>query len=108
MFKNAEHRGQPERYKTNLLNHVNDTNPDFEKILKTDMQTRVYGQGEVKMRIFKIYFNRKKKSAQGKKDAGGLSGTKKLEREDSDSDSSSVNDGESSAKMGKGEDETIL
>jgi hypothetical protein len=61
MFKNAEHKAQPERYKTNLLNHVNYVNPDFEKVLKTDMQTRVYGSGEVRMRIFKIYFNRKKK-----------------------------------------------
>ena len=61
MFKNAEHRTQPDRYKTNLLNHVNYSNPDFERVLKSDIQTRVYGSGEVKMRIFKIFFNRKMK-----------------------------------------------
>lgn len=37
MFKNAEHRGYPDKYKTNLLNHVNYQNPDFDKVMKTDI-----------------------------------------------------------------------
>lgn len=37
MFKNAEHKSQPEKYKNNLHNHVNYTSPDFDKSLKTDM-----------------------------------------------------------------------
>ena len=37
MFKNAEHKAQPEKYKINLGVHINYFNPDFEKTLKTDI-----------------------------------------------------------------------
>jgi hypothetical protein len=86
MFKNAEHKSQPERYKTNLLNHVNYQQPDFEKTLKVDIQTRCYGGGisfqpgggstvpqdELRIRVFKIYFN--KKGRGGKKDGNKKGG----------------------------------
>ena len=39
MFKNAEHKNQPDKYKNNLLNHVNYHNPDFDKTLKVDIMT---------------------------------------------------------------------
>jgi hypothetical protein len=37
MFKNAEHKANPEKYKANLFNHINYSNPDVERILKTDI-----------------------------------------------------------------------
>lgn len=109
MFKNAEHRTQPDRYKTNLLNHVNYANPDFERVLKSDIQTRVYGSGEVKMRIFKIFLNRKKMKDNNKR-GKEVSGAKKVEREDSEnSESSSINEGDADGKQGKkAESETFL
>jgi len=74
MFKNAEHKSQPDKYKNNLLNHVNYVNPDFERVIKTDIQTRQYLGGEVRIRVFKIFFNskkKKKKGAGGRNQAGG-------------------------------------
>jgi hypothetical protein len=67
MFKNAEHKGQPDKYKNNLLNHVNYGNPDFDKLLKTDMQTTEYSDGDLKIKVFKIFINKKKKGQLGKK-----------------------------------------
>ena len=69
MFKNAEHKGQPDKYKNNLLNHVNYMNPDFDKTLKTDIQTRVYSDGELKVKVFKIYFSKKKKNQLGRRNS---------------------------------------
>lgn len=62
MFKNAEHKQTPDKYKNNLLNHVNYNNPDFDKLLKTDIQTQEYSEGELKIKVFKIYFKKKKKN----------------------------------------------
>lgn len=62
MFKNAEHKGQPEKYRNNLFNHVNYANPDFDKTLKTDVITQIYSDGDLKLRIFKVYFSRKMKN----------------------------------------------
>ncbi len=67
MFKNAEHKGQPEKYKTNLLNHVNYINPDFDKILKTDIQFRAYSDGDLRVKVLKIYYTKKKKNQLGRK-----------------------------------------
>lgn len=71
MFKSAEHRSQPEKYKSNLLNHVNYTNPDFDKILKTEMITSSYSDGELKVKVFKISFNKRKKNQFGAQAVGG-------------------------------------
>ena len=67
MFKNAEHKSNPEKYKNNLYNHVNYNNPDFDKTLKTDMQTILYSDGDLKLKVFKIYIHKKKKGQLGKK-----------------------------------------
>jgi hypothetical protein len=56
MFKNAEHKGQPEKYKSNLINHVNYANPVIDKILKTEINLQVYSDGDLKIKVFKIYF----------------------------------------------------
>lgn len=122
MFKNAEHKTQPEKYKNNLLNHVNYANPDFEKTLKTDVQTRTYGGGELKLRVFKLYFNRSKlKNKDGRNGGVGerrLSGVKNknVQQMEDDSSESSSCAGESNANGGggkdakaqKGEEETLL
>ena len=67
MFKNAEHKSQPEKYKTNLLNHVNYINPDFDKTIKTDIQLRIYSDGDLKVKVFKIFYSKKKKAQIGRK-----------------------------------------
>lgn len=64
MFKNAEHKSTPEKYKTNLLNHVNYINPDFDKVLKTEMLFKVYSDGELRVKVFKIFYSKKKKAGQ--------------------------------------------
>lgn len=63
MFKNAEHKGQPEKYKTNLLNHVNYVSPDFDRVIKTDIQLRVHSDGDLRLKVFKIFYSKKKKKA---------------------------------------------
>jgi len=37
MFRNAEHKENPEKYKLNLNNHVNYASPDFEKVIRTEI-----------------------------------------------------------------------
>lgn len=66
MFKNAEHKGTPDKYKNNLYNHVNYNNPDFDKVIKTELITKLYSDGELKIRIFKFFGNKKKKNILGK------------------------------------------
>ena len=67
MFKNAEHKGQPDKYKTNLLNHVNYGTPDFDKVIKTDLQMNEYSDGELKVKVFKLYVDKKKKTGLNKR-----------------------------------------
>lgn len=73
MFKNAEHKANPEKYKASLYNHINYTSPDVERILKTDIQTRIFAGGDLRMRVFKIFFNRRKKH-EGTERGGGQHG----------------------------------
>lgn len=61
MFRNAEHKANPEKYKTNLNNHVNYTSPDFDKVIRTEIQMRTYGSDELKLKVFKVSVNSKKK-----------------------------------------------
>ena len=121
MFKNAEHKSQPERYKSNLLNHVNYQQPDFEKTLKVDIQFRSYGGGifyqagsavpqdDLRIRVFKIYFNKKKKDRQikglGKRDDPRAARIK-IE-EDTESEYSMGAGGGADADKGK-EDYTLM
>jgi len=44
------------------LNHVNYTNADFDKILKTDVQLREHSDGDLKVKVFKIFYSKKKKN----------------------------------------------
>lgn len=68
MFKNAEHKGTPDKYKNNLLNHVNYNNPDFEKVIKTEILAKEYSDGELKIKIFRFFGSKKKKNLLGKDD----------------------------------------
>ncbi len=61
MFRNAEHKENPEKYKLNLNNHVNYASPDFEKVIRTEIQIRSYGEGDLKVKVFKVFLNSKKK-----------------------------------------------
>jgi hypothetical protein len=45
---------------------VNYNNPDFDKMLKTDIESVEYSDGDLKLKIFKIFFNKKKKTGLGK------------------------------------------
>jgi len=63
MFRNAEHKANPEKYKINLYNHVNYTSPDFDKVIRTEIQNRSYGSGELKLKVFKVSVNSKKKKS---------------------------------------------
>jgi len=39
---------------------VNYANPEFDKVLKTNMHTISYSDGILKIKVFKIFFNKKK------------------------------------------------
>ncbi len=46
---------------------MNYGNPDFDKLLKTEMQTTEYSDGDLKIKVFKIFITKKKKGQLGKK-----------------------------------------
>jgi hypothetical protein len=41
---------------------VNYNNPDFDRILKTEIICNSYSDGDLKVRVFKISFNKRKKN----------------------------------------------
>lgn len=44
---------------------MNYKNSDFDKIIKTDMHLREYSDGDLKVKVFKIFYSKKKKNQLG-------------------------------------------
>jgi hypothetical protein len=55
MFRNTEHKHNPQKYMQNLRNNINYDNPEiFKGPVKTEIINRQHGNGYLHLKVFKI------------------------------------------------------